>query len=327
MHRIDQIIVIGSGNWGLTLASLFSANRPTRVWTADRAIAEQINAHRDRPGDFYPYPVPEAVTVEPKYASDFDQATTLFILAVPSSTVASVAGELAARADRPLVMSVSKGYDAQRMCTMSALIRQEIPGAAVVVLTGPTIANEIAEGQPTRAILASDDLMHLAVVKEALANDAISFEVARDPSHHEVCAALKGIVAIAVGMADGLGLGANMQGVLMTEGLREVVAVASFFNIPESVAYGVSGAADLITTCISPDSRNRRLGAALARGLTPQEALDDVGMTIEGLAMAQTIETLWALDVSIPLFHMVNGIVQGNSADIRQQLTELMGKL
>ena len=154
LHRIDQIIVIGSGNWGLALASLFSANRPTRVWTADQAIADQINAHRDRPGDFYTYPLPGAVTVEPKYAGDFDPDTTLLILAVPSSTVASVAAELADRADRPLVMSVSKGYDAQRMCTMSALIRQEIPGAAVVVLTGPTIANEIAEGQPTRAVLA-----------------------------------------------------------------------------------------------------------------------------------------------------------------------------
>jgi len=327
MDAVEQIIVIGSGNWGLALASLAAANRPTRVWTIDEAMADHINAHRDRPGDFYSYPLPKDLTVECKYTSPFDQATTLFILAVPSSTVAEVAAELATHADRPVVLTVSKGYDAHRLCTMSELVRQAIPASAVVVLTGPTIANEVAEGKPTRAVLASDDLAHLAMVKAALANDVIRFEVARSPAHHEVCAALKGLVAIAVGMADALEMGANMQGVLMTEGLREVATVASFFDIPESVAYGLSGAADLITTCISPDSRNRRLGAALAKGLTPAEALADVGMTIEGLAMAQTIETLWALDVSIPLFHTVNAIVQGDGADARRQLTELLTRL
>ena len=327
MHTIDEIIVIGSGNWGLALASLFAANRPTRVWTIDQAIADQINTHRDRPGDFYIYPLPASLTVEPKYASDFDPETTLVILAVPSSRLVDVAAELGSRVESPLVLTVSKGYDAQRLCTMSEVVSREIPGAAVVVLTGPTIANEVAQGKPTRAVLASDDLVHLGVVREALANDVISLEVARNPAHHEICGALKGIVAIAVGMADGLDLGANIQGVLMTEGLREMAAVASFFNIPEPLTYGISGAGDLITTCISPDSRNRRLGAALARGLTPDEALKDVGMTIEGLAMSRTIETLWALDVSIPLFHMVNGIVQGRHNDIRAQLTELLARL
>ena len=327
MHTIENIIVIGSGNWGLALASLLSANRPTRVWTLDQEIADGINAHRDRPGDFYTYPLPDALVVQAKYASDFDPESTLMVLAVPSSRLAAVAAELGARVAAPLVLTVSKGYDAQRLCTMSEVVRREIPEASVVVLTGPTIANEVAQGKPTRAVLASDDLGHLAVVKEALINDVISFEVARNPSHHEICGALKGIVAIAVGMAEGLDLGANIQGVLMTEGLREMAAVASFFNIPEPLTYGISGAGDLITTCISPDSRNRRLGAALARGMTPDEALKDVGMTIEGLAMSRTIETLWALNVSIPLFHMVDGIVQGEHNDIRRQLTDLLAKL
>ena len=327
MHTIEHIIVIGSGNWGLTLASLFSANCPVRVWTVDQAMADDLNAHRDRPGDFYTYPLPDSICIEPKYASPFDQDRTLFILAVPSSTMADVAAELGRHAATPLVLSVSKGYDARRLCTMSALIRREIPDAAVIVLTGPTIANEVAEGKPTRAVLAGDDLMVLAQVKETLANQVISFEVARNPTHHEICAALKGIVAIAVGMAEGLELGTNIQGILMTEGLREMATVASFFDIPEAITYGVSGAGDLITTCISPDSRNRRLGEALALGRTAGQALTDVGMTVEGLAMSQTIETLWSLDVSIPLFHTVNGILNGERADIRQALTSVIRKL
>jgi glycerol-3-phosphate dehydrogenase (NAD(P)+) len=327
MHTVEQIIVIGSGNWGLALASLFAAKLPTRVWTIDSALAEAINANRDNPGEFYGYPIPASVVIEAKYASPFDQNSTLIILAVPSSQIAGVAAELAAKADRPLVLTVAKGYDAERLCTMSALIRTEIPGAAVVVLTGPTIANEVAEGKPTRAVLASENLLQLARVKEALANDVMSFEVSRNPVHHEVCAALKGIVAIAVGMADGLDLGANIQGILMTQGIREMADVASFFDIPASVAHGTSGAGDLIATCISPDSRNRRLGRALAGGLPLPEALDHVGMTVEGVAVSQTIETLWALDVSIPLFHMVNGILQGRAVDIQQEMASLIKRL
>lgn len=327
MHTVEQIIVIGSGNWGLALASLFSANLPTRVWTIDAALAEQINANRDKPGVFFDYAIPDSIIVEEKYSSDFDENSTLFILAVPSSQVAKASAELATKTDCPLILTVAKGYDAERLCTMSALVRAEIPAATVVVLTGPTIANEVAQGKPTRAVLASENLVQLARVKEALTNDVMSFEVSRNPVHHEVCAALKGIVAIAVGMADGLDMGANIQGILMTQGIREMADVASFFDIPANVAYGISGAGDLITTCISPDSRNRQLGQAMAGGAPLSEALKQVGMTVEGVAMAQTIETLWALDVSIPLFHMVNGLLQGRGGDIRQEMAALIKRL
>ena len=179
----------------------------------------------------------------------------------------------------------------------------------------------------TRAVLAGENLMVLARLREALANEVLSFEVSRNPVHHEICAALKGIVAIACGIADGLDLGANAQGILMTQGLHEMAAVAAFFDIPESVAMGISGAGDLITTCISPHSRNRCLGQALAKGLTLDQALNSVGMTVEGVAMSQTIETLWALDVSIPLFHMINATLQGNHGDLREELAALIRRI
>jgi len=327
VQTIEAIVVIGSGNWGLTLATLFARNLPTRVWALDAKLADHLKRHRAAPGEFFRCTIPDSVVIERKYASQVDETRTLLVIAVPSSQVRSVARELAERVRRPLILCVSKGFDAEQRCTMSRVIEQEIPGAAVVVLSGPTIANEVAEGKPTRAVLACDDLMMLALVKMALRNDVISFEAGRNPSHHEICAALKGLVAIAVGMADGLDLGANMQGVLMTEGIRELAVVASFFDIPGNVAYGVSGCGDLITTCISPNSRNRRLGALLARGLSLEEALAEVRMTVEGVAMSQTIETLWSLDVSIPLIHLVNAILQGRRQDIRGELSALITRL
>ncbi len=204
MHTIEGIVIIGSGNWGLALATVFCSRHPVRVWTIDAATAADLRAHRTAGGAFHKHPLPDAITIEEKFTADVDPRTTLFILAVPSSQVRPAARELATHAKHPLVLSVSKGFDAHRQCTMSDVIRDEIPEAHVVVLTGPTIANEVAAGKPTRAVLACEDLMHLAVVKEALRNDVISFEVSRNPTHHEICTALKGIVAIAAGLADGL---------------------------------------------------------------------------------------------------------------------------
>lgn len=324
---MDEIIVIGAGNWGLALASLFSRTRRVRVWAIDDAVARQLRDHRRNPGHFFPYPIPESVVIEAKHTTPFDESRALVVIAVPSSRVRSAARELGRHARSPLVLSVSKGFDVERQCTMSEVIRSEIPGASVVVLTGPTIANEVAEGKPTRAVLACEDLTALALVKESLKNDVISFEIGRNPAHHEICAALKGIIAIAVGMADGLGLGANAQGVIMTQGIRELATVGSFFGIPEQVAFGVSGAGDLITTCLSADSRNRRLGALFAKGLMLEQALEQVRMTVEGVAMSRTIETLWALNVSIPLVHMVNAVLRGERSDLRAELTALIARL
>ena len=125
-------------------------------------------------------------------------------------------------------------------------------------------------------------------------------------------------------MADGLDLGRNAQGIIMTEGIRELAVVASFFDIPQITAYGTSGAADLIATCISSDSRNVRLGKYLAEGNNLQQALDKVGMAVEGVAMSKTIEMLWSLNVSIPLIHMVNTILLEKCQDIRKEISTLI---
>ncbi len=324
MHKIEEVIVIGSGNWGLALAAVFSSSVRTRIWALDAPLAKSLNAARDQGDSPVPYPIPDDIVIEEKYTSDFDENSVLFILAVPSAAVRAAAAELGGHTKQPLVMSVSKGFDSEHFCTMSDVIKHEIPAAVVLVLTGPTIANEVGLGMPTRAVLSSDDLFYLAMTKEALKNDVLGLEIRRHPVQHEICAALKGLVAIAIGMAEQLNLGANAQGIIMCQGLKEIAEVASFFDIPEDVAMGTSGAADLIATCISPNSRNRRLGGFLAQGLSVEQALVKVGMTVEGVAMSRTIETLWSLDISIPLLHLVNASLIENRRDIKAELHRLI---
>jgi len=324
VESFKEAIVIGAGNWGRPIAGLLSGNVPVRLWTIDQREAESLNAR-------YEQLWPKAkrvceIVIEPKFASSFSEDDTLIVMAVPSSQIPSVAEELARHTTRPTILSVSKGFDIDWFCTPSGMIIRQIPRAMVVCLTGPTIANEVAVGMPTTAVLSSDHLAVLARIKEGLRNDVINFEVARNPRQHEVCAALKGIVAIGVGMADGLSLGVNFQSVVIARGIKEMVRIASFFDIPKDIVYGLSGIGDVMTTCMSHNSRNRKLGYFIGKGLKLQEALDRVEMTVEGVAMAKTIQTLWSLDVSIPVFHFINDAIFDKKLDLRREFIDVLRK-
>jgi len=322
MEGFKEAIVIGAGNWGRPIARLLALNVPVRLWTLDKQEADSIKSQRKKllPTENCVY----EIVVEPKFSSSFSEENVLIVMAVPSSQTTSVAAELSAYTKEPTILSVSKGFDIERFCTPSGMIKREIPEAKVVCLTGPTVANEVSRGLPTMAVLSSEHLTQLAKVKEVLRNDVVNFEIGRNPTHHEVCAALKGIIAIGVGMADGLGLGVNFQSVIITRGIREMVRIASFFDIPEDVAYGLSGVGDVMTTCMSYDSRNRKLGYLIGQGLSLKEALDKVKMTVEGVAMSKTIETLWSLDVSISLFHFVNNAIFDKSVDLKKDFIKAL---
>lgn len=322
MEKFKAAIVIGAGNWGRPFAGLLSCNICVRLWTMDEREAAAVVARRD---EYFPkVTCVNEIIIEPKFASEFSEAECLIVMAVPSSQVSSVAAELSACVKRPTILSLSKGFDIERFCTPSQLIQREIPEAKLLCLTGPTIANEVGRGLPTTAVLSSEHFAELAKVKSVLKNDTVNFEIERNPAHHELCAALKGIIAIGVGMADGLGLGVNFQSVIITRGIREMVRVASFFDIPSDVVFGLSGIGDVMTTCISPESRNRQLGYFVGQGDSLQDALTKVGMTVEGVAMSKTIETLWSLDVSIPLFHFVNNAIFDDKVNLREDFPKLL---
>ena len=147
----------------------------------------------------------------------------------------------------------------------------------------------MAAGLPSKAVLASHDLTALTKVARSLRNQTLIFELSRDVDGVELCAALKGVIAVGVGIVDGLALGDNMTALLMTSGLREFVEIAEFLEIRHKTIYGIAGLGDLITTCISPNSRNRRFGRLLGQGVSTEEALKQVGMVVEGVQMARIL--------------------------------------
>lgn len=307
------IVVIGSGNWGTTLASVFAPNRATRLWTRDEEQAGIINALRINEKYLPDIPLPEALVVEPFGASGI-RTNDIIIFAVPSHAVRSVAMRLQPYWDRQIIVSCVKGYELHNghnasIDTPSEVLRDTLSGVQVIVLAGPNIAREIMEGRPARAVLAGKDIATLTCASRMLKNDRISFEFSRDVRGVELCSALKGIIAIAVGLGDGLQLGDNFTGLIVSYGLREFAAMGEFLGIAKETVYGIAGLGDCITSSLSPHGRNRTFGYLLGSGLKPGEALQKVGMVVEGVQMLLTIAELEDLNVPTPLFSALKEII------------------
>jgi glycerol-3-phosphate dehydrogenase (NAD(P)+) len=276
-----RIIVIGAGNWGTTLAKLFVGTSEVVLCTHSVEHADEINIHHENqrylPGIFLRPSLMAVALSEVVFVPE-----DLIVLAVPSRVLPDLVTGLRSRLlGNPLVCA-TKGFQHASFKTMGQLVRETIPESPLIVLSGPNIARELAAGLPSKAVLASHDLTALTKTARALRNDTLIFELSRDVDGVELCAALKGVIAVGVGIADGLALGDNMTALLMTYGLREFVEIAEFLEIRHKTIYGIAGLGDLIATCISPNSRNRHFGRLLGQGVKTTEALTQVGMVVEG---------------------------------------------
>lgn len=317
------IHVIGAGNWGTTLAKLFAGSNQASLCTHSHAHAAEINElHENRrylPGVTLPRSLSAVALADAVFASD-----DVVVLAVPSRALPDVAGQLRDTVGGLPLVCATKGFQHASFRTMGQMVRDMVPESPLIVLSGPNIARELAAGLPSKAVLASHDLTTLTRVARILRNDTLIFELSRDVDGVELCAALKGVIAVGVGIADGLALGDNMTALLMTAGLREFVEIAEFLEIRHKTIYGIAGLGDLITTCISPNSRNRRFGRLLGQGVPTSEALEQVGMVVEGVQMARTIVEMGDLNIAIPLFSMIARAIFEEGIQLRDEFVNAL---
>ncbi|RII29511.1 MAG: glycerol-3-phosphate dehydrogenase [Geobacter sp.] len=317
------IHVIGAGNWGTTLAKLFAGTNRVSLCTHSSEHAAEINIQRENQRYLPGIPLPGSLTAVALADAVFD-ADDVVVLAVPSRVLPEVSRQLrTAVVGLPLICA-TKGFQHASFKTMGQLVREMIPESPLIVLSGPNIARELASGLPSKAVLASHDLTALTRVARTLRNETLVFELSRDVDGVELCAALKGVIAVGVGIADGLALGDNMTALLMTYGLREFVEIAEFLEIRHKTIYGIAGLGDLITTCISPNSRNRRFGRLLGQGTGTKEALSQVGMVVEGVQMARTIVEMGDLNISIPLFTMIARAIFEEGIPLRDEFVNCL---
>ena len=326
METLGKIIVIGSGNWGTALAKIFSENNKVYLWTIDQKEADKINKKHESP--FLPnIKLPENIIVEAKFSRQVE-SNDVVVIAIPSRFIESLTDEFTAnKITNCIIVNASKGVEHTTLKTVWETMMNKIPTLKFANLSGPTIAREIAEDIPAKAILAARDVALLFQLQQKLENNLLKFEFSRDIKGVELASALKGLIAIAVGIADGVGFKTNVFGVIMTYGVHEFVTIMKFLGVYHKTAYSIAGMGDLITTCISENSRNRKFGKLLGLGYSRDEALQEVGMVVEGVSMAKTIDKLAKFNLSIPLISCVTRIIFEDVKDVKKELLTTLNSI
>jgi glycerol-3-phosphate dehydrogenase (NAD(P)+) len=284
----SRLAVVGGGAWGSVLAALLAGRgHEVRLWTRDRDRAERWAASGRDPAGRCPASAAPAVRAEPDLAATVADAEGLF-LAVPNAALDGVLAALAACAPPgALPVSCSKGLLAPDLTRPSALIARAL-GDEAAVLSGPNLASEIAAGLPAAATAAAREPHRARRLQEWLNGPRFRVYVDDDPIGVEAAGAYKNVIALAAGMADALALGDNAKGALIARGLAETVRIGRHLGGRTRTFYGLAGVGDLVATCTSGASRNRRAGARLAGGETA-EALLASGLTAEGLGTVRAV--------------------------------------
>jgi glycerol-3-phosphate dehydrogenase (NAD(P)+) len=278
-----KIIVYGSGGWGTAISMLLSANgHSVTLWSAFEAEAQTLSETRENPllpGVLLPAEV--AVTTDGAALPDAELA----VLAVPSFAVRETARKIEI-APGGTVVCVSKGIEPGTNALFYDVIADELQKTGkdykTAILSGPTHAEEVSRSIPTAAVAASPDENAANLVQEAFMCDTFRVYTSNDVVGVELGGALKNIIAIAAGVCDGLGFGDNTIALLVTRGLSEIAELVEKMGGRRETIYGLSGIGDLIVTCTSRHSRNRRAGYYIGTGLSPEEAVEKVGAVVEG---------------------------------------------
>ena len=280
-----KVFVLGTGGWGIALAMLLHHNgHAVTSWTFFQEECDLLHRERANEKLLPGVRIPEGITV----TTDMSGAAEadLVVMAVPSFAVASTAEQLSRIVPAgTVIVNVGKGLDSQHgYCRFSETIDRAMGGRnPVVALTGPTHAEEVARGVPTAIVAASASRAAAELTQAAFMNDTF-FRVytSSDLVGCELGGAFKNIIALGAGISDGLGLGDNSKAAFMTRGLTEIARLGVTLGAKQETFAGLSGVGDLIVTCCSMHSRNRRAGILIGQGKTAQEAMQEVGATVEG---------------------------------------------
>ena len=289
MDAIKNIGIIGDGGWGTTLAVLLSRKGfGVTLWGAFPDNIELTRANRENMKFLPGVKLPDGI----KLTSELEEALRhkeLIILAVPSQYMRGVLQMLKLQdVAGKIFVSVTKGIENGSLRRMSEVIREELGDHKIAVLTGPSIALEVANGAPTTVVAASADRGLARMVRDVFMTDRFRVYASDDVAGAELGGALKNIVAIAAGALDALGFGTNAKAALLTRGLAEIVRLGTALGAKRETFYGLSGLGDLTTTCISQYSRNRWLGEEIGRGVKLKDILKETDMVVEGVATTRS---------------------------------------
>ena len=321
-----HICILGAGGFGTALAVMTQgAGHTVTLWSYQEAEAAALGQERENTRLLPGIRIPEEILI----TSDREAVSQadFVILATPSSAVREVC-RWAVPLLKPgaILVCVSKGLEPGTLLRMSQVISEEAPGIPWAILSGPSHAEEIAKGIPTTVVAASVDRRAAETVQEALSNPAFRIYVNDDVVGVELGGALKNVIALAAGALDGLGQGDNTRAALMTRGLTEIARLGIACGGKSETFAGLSGMGDLIVTCTSMHSRNRRCGILIGSGVPPKEALAQIGMTVEGYTSTKAAyEMSQRMGVEMPITREIYKVLyEGKSP--KEAIRDLMDR-
>jgi len=315
---MTQVAMLGGGNWGTAYAAIMAdAGCTVRLWARRDEVVDEINTRHVNSGYLPDRELPETISATTSYAEALDDAE-IVVLAVPSQTLR---GNLAdwrdlLPKDVPVV-SLMKGVELGTGERMSQVIAEagEIDPDRIVVVSGPNLAAEIAARQPAAAVVAATSPRVRAKVAEASATAYFRPYLGTDVIGTEIAGATKNVIALAVGMASGMGMGDNTMASLLTRGLAETARLGTALGADPQTFLGLAGVGDLVATCASPLSRNRTFGYRLGSGMSLEEVIASTKQTAEGVKSCESILQLAeSVDVDVPIVENVAAVVHEGRA-------------
>ena len=299
---MSKVGFIGGGSFGTALAmQLAKKGNEVVIYDRDSEVCEDINKNRKNDKYIKGLSIPENV----KATLNIEEAikdVKYLVLAVPSHVIRSIAKSISGKIDKNvIVISIAKGIEPETNKRLSEVIEEELNNP-VVILSGPSHAEEVAIELPTTLVSTSNDMKYAEEVQELFMTSSLRIYTNDDIIGVEIGGAVKNIIALAAGIGDGVGYGDNSKAALMTRGMKEISRVGVALGGKEETFYGLTGMGDLIVTCTSLHSRNRRAGILIGKGKSLDEALKEVGMVVEGVKACKAFHELnRRINVSMPI--------------------------
>ncbi len=306
---MKNIAIIGSGSWGVALAiHLAKQGHNVKMWSFSQEECDMIN--NEKKCKFLPNAeIPEGIKCTTSHQEAIE-GSEFIIHVTPSKFTRDVVKQYKQYVTNQPIVICSKGFEKDSLLTLDEVIQEEIPNAKIAVLSGPSHAEEVSVALETVLVVASKHNAVLKLVQDAFMSNKMRIYTSRDIKGVELGGALKNIIAFCAGVAAGIGLGDNTFAALITRGLAELTRLGVALGGQRDTLYGLSGLGDLIVTCLSEHSRNRRAGKLIGQGKTLDEAKQEVGMVIESIDNIEVAHELGKLhNIEMPIVEAVYGIL------------------
>ncbi|MCR4902645.1 MAG: NAD(P)H-dependent glycerol-3-phosphate dehydrogenase [Butyrivibrio sp.] len=325
----ESIGIVGAGSWGMALAYLLAGNgHNVTVWSRNEKNVNRFNEEHENKEKLPGVVLPESV----KFTTSMEETVSdknIIVIVVPSAHMRDICEQMKPFLSNDLnnkqvIVNCSKGIEEDSLMIMTDVILDVLPGMDVAVLSGPSHAEEVGKGMPTTIVVGAFEKDTAVYIQNVFMNDAFRVYISPDMLGIEIGAALKNVIALAAGIADGLGYGDNTKAALVTRGITEIARLGIAMGGKFETFCGLSGIGDLVVTCASMHSRNRRAGILIGQGKTADEAMAEVHMVVEGVYSAKAALSLaHKYEIDMPIVEQINSVLFDNKS-AKEAVSDLM---